>query len=101
MLCGIEGEGGYVVGECAISYEASRSMRIEPDHEKEGKMMGVPECFETLLSNLELSGRIHEHNDEEHEVPRNTTRLGVMDLQCSLLSNLWYGSVSRKHQIIG
>ena len=63
-------------------------MRVQADHEKERKVMGVPERFETLMANLVMCGRVHEQHDQQHEVTGDASWLCVVNLQGSLLADL-------------
>jgi len=88
VLGRVEGERCDVVGINRVADEASGSVRVQAEHEEERKMMSVPKCFEALGANLLAGGGVHEQHDEQHEVARNSTRLGVVDLKGDLLSNL-------------
>jgi hypothetical protein len=60
---------------------------VYANHEEEGKMMGVPECFEALLTDFVLSGGIHQEHDEEHEMTGDAASLCVMNIDSTLLAN--------------
>jgi hypothetical protein len=60
-------------------------VRKESNHEEERQMVSVPECLKALLADLVMSRGIHEHHDEQHEMTSDASRLGVVDLQSSLL----------------
>jgi len=88
VLSRVEGEGRDVVGINGVTDETSSRVRVETEHEEEGEMMGVPKRLKALVANL-LAGRgVHEQHDEEHEMTRDATRLGVVDLEGDLLANL-------------
>jgi hypothetical protein len=59
MLSGIEREGGNVIGVHGVTNEATSGVCIQSDHEKERKVMGVPESFEALMTDLVVGGGIH------------------------------------------
>jgi len=63
-------------------------MGIETEHEEECKVMGIPESFKALSANLVVRGSIHEHHDEQHKVSSDSTRLGIVNLERDLLTDL-------------
>jgi len=63
-------------------------MGVKTNHEEKRKMMSIPESLKTLLANFLMSSGIHEHHDEKHEMTGNSSCLGIMNLQCELLSDL-------------
>jgi hypothetical protein len=56
-------------------------MGIEPDQEKEGQMVGVPEGLKTLIAYLVVSGRVHQEHQKQHKMARNAAGLRVVDLK--------------------
>lgn len=55
-------------------------MGVEADHEEERKVMGVPESFKALLTDFVVSGSIHQHHEEQHNVSSDATWLTVVDI---------------------
>lgn len=88
VLGAVEGEARDVVGVCRIAHETSSSMGIEADHEEECEVVGVPKGLKALVPDLVVGGRVHEDHDEEHEMASDAARLGVMDVQRPLRTNL-------------
>lgn len=88
VLGRIEWERGDVVGINGVADEASSSVRVQAEHEEEGEMVRIPECFEALGANFLAGGAVHEQHDEQHEVARDATRLGVVDLEGELFPDL-------------
>lgn len=74
----------------AIPDEAPSGVSIQSDHEEKRQVVGVPKGFKALLADLLVSSCIHEHHDKEHEVSSDASWLGVVDLQCKLLSDFCY-----------
>ena len=85
----VERERGLVVRLCAIADEAAGGVGVDANHEEEGEVVGVPERLEALLADLVVRGRVHEDHDCEQEVTRDTTGLGVVDVERPLWPNLW------------
>jgi hypothetical protein len=52
MLCAIEREGRDVIWVDGVANEASCRVRVEAKHKKKCKVMGIPESFKALLTNL-------------------------------------------------
>lgn len=88
MFSRVKWEGSDVIGVGGVTDEATSGMGVKTDHEEECKMVGIPECFEALCADLVVGGRVHEKHDEEHEVTSDSTRLGIVDLQCDFRSDL-------------
>ena len=63
-------------------------MRIKTDHEKEGEVVGIPECLKALFSDLVVGGSVHQEHDEEHEMTGDTTSLGVVNVERKLRAHL-------------
>jgi hypothetical protein len=84
----VEREGWLEVRFDTIADEAASGMCVDTDHEEERKVMCIPESLETLVANLMVCGGVHEEHDEEHEVTCDTTWLFVVDILCTLLSDL-------------
>lgn len=80
MLGRVEGEGPDVVGISRVADEAAGGMRVQSNHEEEGKVVCIPEGLEALVANLVLRGAVHEHHDEQHEMASDATRLRVVDV---------------------
>ena len=72
----------------AVTNEASGSVSVETEHERNKEVVGVPEGLEGLLSDFGVGGGIHEKHAEEHDVSSDSTGLGVVDLDSSDWSNL-------------
>ncbi len=89
MVCGVEGESLDVVGIRTVTDETARRMRVETDHEKEREVMGIPEGFEALVTNLVRGGGIHEDHDEKHEVACDSTSLCRVDVKGKCRPDLW------------
>jgi hypothetical protein len=56
VLRGIEGEGVDIIRVHRIADETAGRMRIQANHEKECKMMCIPESFKALGAYLVVSG---------------------------------------------
>ena len=89
VLSGVEGEGRDVIWVGTVTDEATCRMGVQADHEEESQMVGVPKGLEALLADLVVRSAVHQDHDEEHEVARDTTSLGVVDVQCNFGTNLW------------
>ena len=87
VLRRVEGEGCDVVRVNTVTDEATSSMTVKSNHEKECQVMGVPESLEALIANLPMRGSVHQEHDQEHEVTGDTTSLRVMDILGANLSN--------------
>ena len=72
-----EGIGG-------ISDEASGCMGIQSQHERDEKMVRVPEGLVGLLADTMMRGRIHQQHAEKHDMACDTGGLGVMNLNRKL-----------------
>jgi hypothetical protein len=59
MFRRIERERGDIIRVNRVTNEAACGVRVEPNHEEECQVMGVPECFEALVANLVVRGRVH------------------------------------------
>jgi len=88
MFCGVEREGLDVVGVGAVTHEAASRMRVKSNHEEEREVMCIPECLEALIANFPVCRRIHQHDDEKHEVASDASGLRIMDLQSVFLTDL-------------
>jgi hypothetical protein len=88
MFGRVEGEGRDVVRIDGITDETASSVGVESNHEEKCEVVSIPERFEALVANLVVGGGIHEDHHEEHEMASDATRLGIMDLQSDLLSDL-------------
>lgn len=88
MLRGVEGEHSDVVGIGGVADEAPGGVTVEPDHEEEREVVGIPESLKALVTNLVMGSGVHQEHDEQHEVTRDATGLRVMDIQCKFGSHL-------------
>ena len=88
VLRRVEGEGCDVVRVNTVTDEATSSMTVKSNHEKECRVMGVPESLEALIANLPMRGSVHQEHDQEHEVTSDASSLCVVDVQRGLLSYL-------------
>ena len=84
----VEREGGLEVGQGAVTHEAAGGVGVDAEHEEEGEVVGVPERFKTLVTDLLMRRRVHQNHDEEHEVASDTARLSVVDVECLFRTNL-------------
>lgn len=91
MFCRVEWECRDGVGVNRVADEAAGCMGVQAEHEEEGEVVGIPEGLETLLTNLLVGSRVHDDHDQQHEMPRNASRLRVVDLQGRLLTDFWTG----------
>ena len=71
-----------------VTNKTAGGVRVEPNHEEECEVMGVPERFKALVTNFVVRCRIHQKHDEQHKVPCDTASLGVMNLQGNFLADL-------------
>lgn len=88
MLRAVEGEHCNVIGIGGVTDETASGVSVQSDHEEERKMMGVPESLKALLADFVVGRGVHQDHDQQHEVTSNSTRLGVVDLEGGLLSDL-------------
>lgn len=68
-------------------------MGVEAEHEGDKKVMRVPECFKCLLSYPMVSGGVHKKHAKQHDMSRDPTGLGIMNLDSGLGSNLIFLNV--------
>jgi hypothetical protein len=61
---------------------------VEAEHEKEGEVMRIPERFKALGADFVMSSGVHEDQNEEHEVARNTAWLRVVNVESLPRSDL-------------
>jgi hypothetical protein len=61
---------------------------VEAKQEWDEQMMGVPERFERLLTDLVMGSRVHEKHAEKHHMSCHATSLRVVDLNCAYGSDL-------------
>jgi len=66
----------------AIAYETSSGMRVHGQQERDEKVVSIPERFVALLPYLRVCCGEHEQHAQHHNMPRDTTGLHVMDLNC-------------------
>lgn len=88
VTCIVEGEGRLEVRFNTIADEAPSGVCVDTDHEEEREVMCIPESLEALVANLLVGGGVHEDHDKEHEMTSDATWLCVVDILCTLLSNL-------------
>lgn len=81
VLRRVEGKARDIVRVRGITYETSRGVRIQGDHEEKGKMMCVPERLKALVTDLPMSSCVHQDHDKEHEMAGNAARLSVVNLK--------------------
>ena len=94
VLCRVEGEHPDVIRVDRIAHEAARRVSIQAQHEEECQVVRVPKDLKALVADLLVRGGVHEDHDEQHEVPSDASRLGVVDVQRNLLPHLWKRGVS-------
>lgn len=70
------------------SDEATHSVGVQTQKERDEKVVSVPECLEGLLSNASVGSGVHEKHAQEHDVTSNASSFSVVDLQCRHGSNL-------------
>ena len=88
VLGRIDWEDGDIVRIDRITHEAASGVSVKANHKEKGEVVGIPERFEALGTDLVVCGRVHQNHDEEHEVTSDTTCLGIVDIQSLLLTNL-------------
>jgi len=88
VACIVEREGWLEVRLNTIADEAPSGVCVDADHEEEREVMCIPESLEALVANLMVGGGVHEDHDKEHEMTSDTTWLFVVDILCTLLSDL-------------
>ena len=71
-------------------------MRVEAYHEKEGKVVRVPEGFKTLVANLLVASSVHQYHDKKHEMAGNATSLVVVDILRRLGANFWFHGLEKR-----
>lgn len=59
MLCRIEGERPDIVWIDRVAHKATRGVSVKANHEEECEMMGIPERFKALGSDLMVGSGIH------------------------------------------
>lgn len=79
-------EGGEGLG--SITHEASDSVGVESQEKDEGEVVSIPEGLEALLANLVVRSRVHEKHAQQHDMASDSTRLGVVNLERSLGTEL-------------
>lgn len=63
-------------------------MGVERKEKGNEKVVRIPECLKRLLTDAMVSGGIHHHHAEEHDMTRNTPGLGKMDLNRAVVANI-------------
>ena len=59
MLGGVERESSDVIGFWGVSNEAASGVTVKGEQEKKSEVVCVPECFEALVADLVVGGRVH------------------------------------------
>ena len=59
MLGGVERESSDVIRFWGVSNEAASSVTVKSEQEKKSEVVCVPECFEALVADLVVGGRVH------------------------------------------
>lgn len=75
-------------GVRCIAHEAAGGVGVEGQHEGNEEMMCVPEGLKCLLSNAMVRGCIDQHHAEKHDMPRDATRSGKVNLDSQLVANV-------------
>lgn len=71
-----------------ISNETASRMGIQPEQERDEKVMRVPKRLITLLPNLMMRRRIHKEHTKQHNMSGYTPSLRIVDLHRADRSNL-------------
>lgn len=71
-----------------VPYETACGMRVERDHEEERQVMRVPKRLKALGADFMMGSAVHDEHKEDHEMSSYSSRLGVVNLQCQLRSEL-------------
>ncbi len=91
-------------------------MRVKADHEEEGQVVGVPECFEALDTNLLVGSGVpgarlsvyesrcdgrdaHQEHYQEQGVPGDSSWLSVVNLECRLGTDLGPLDIDKVHVV--
>jgi hypothetical protein len=72
----------------AVADEAARGVGVHGQQEGDEEVVGVVERLERLLADLRVGRRVHEEHAEQHDVPGDAARLGVVDLDRGLWPDL-------------
>lgn len=84
-------EEGAVKGRDAVGSvtdETTNGVSVHSQHEGDEQVVSVPERLEGLLANSVVRSCVHEKHAEKHNVARNATGLGVVDLDGEHWSDL-------------
>ena len=73
-----------------VANKATSGVGIQADEKEERQVMSVPERLEALVADFVMRSRIHEQHDEKHEVPGDTARLGVVNIESRLRTSLCF-----------
>ena len=92
MLGRVEREGFNVIWISRVTNEASGSVRVDTNEEKECKMMRVPESFEALVADLLVGSSVDQNHDEQHEMASNTTGLVIVYVLGGFRADLYFYS---------
>lgn len=63
-----------------VAHKTSGSVRIKPQEKRHEQMVRVPERLETLLSDLLVCRRVHEHHTQQHHMACYASGLPVVYL---------------------
>jgi hypothetical protein len=72
----------------SVTHETSCGMGVHSEEERNEQVMCVPESLKRLLTDLCVSSRVHEKHAQEHDMPRDATSFGVVDLNGCNFSDL-------------
>jgi hypothetical protein len=67
-------------GQRRITDEASNRVGVQSEEEGDEQVVGVPERLERLLPDTVMCRAVHQQHAEQHDMPCDATRLGVVDL---------------------
>jgi hypothetical protein len=65
----------------SITDEASDRMGVETEHKDESQMMRIPESLKALLTDLLVSGCVHQKHAKKHDMSSDSTRLLVVNVE--------------------
>jgi hypothetical protein len=72
----------------SISDEAVRGVCVHSEEKRDKQVMCVPKRLKRLLADLVMSSGVYEQHAQQHNVSSNSTRLGVVNLERDLGSDL-------------
>lgn len=82
------GSGEGREGLDGVTNETSCGMGVHSEEERDEEVMSVPESLEGLLTNLGVCSRVHQKHAKKHDMSRDTTNFGIVDLKGCNLSDL-------------